>query len=725
MNHSAPAPSELTDRARALGVLPSFDGGGTTHHASAATLEAVCAALSTEDDPATDTGGPQVHRQVPGVPPSLVYRAAGGYFLRHLPRLTGARVVLEDGETRELGLPEPWVVDIPAGLPLGYHRLELDLARTGEGAAGPDAPPTAQVHLVACPDRAPEPRPAPGMQHCPGIQVQLYQVISQRSWGIGDFADLREFAVTAARELRAGFVVVNPLNAIAPTTPVESSPYLPTTREFLSPLYIAPDLAPGSDRLTTSEQRAFDAARQRARASLTDERIDRDTVWEAKLEALRLCFAAVVRSSPEQAGTATSATTDVALLRFATWCALALEHGAAWRSWPAELQHPESEEVAAFVAANPEQVAFFIWLQQLAEQQLADAHEAARQAGMDLGIVTDLPVGIHPEGADTWAMPQALARGATVGAPPDMFNQQGQDWSQPPLRPDFLARSGYEPFARLIRAALRHAGGVRIDHIIGLGRLWWIPAGMSAKDGAYVTYDLQAMLGVLALEAHRAGAVVVGEDLGMVDPNTRTALADWNILGTSIVWFEHDWDATDDAHPVAYLPPQRYRRAALTTVTTHDLPPTAGYLNAEHVRVRAGLDVLTNTPEEELEHATTDIAAMAETLHRHGMIDRDLAERARAATDPANDIFTEEDTNTLVEALHTYCAASPSVLVAASLVDLVGERRAINVPGTALEYPNWQLPLADFHGRRVMAENCLITDLARRVFAPLCRPAGR
>lgn len=714
MNHSAPAPFDLADRARALGVLPSFDGGGTTHHASAETLEAVCAALSTDGDD---------HQQIPGVPPSLVYRTSGGWILRRLPRLIGARVVLEDGEVRELAMPEPWVVDIPAGLPLGYHRLELDLAREGEGAAGPDAPARAHVPLIACPDRAPEPRPAAGKRHCPGIQVQLYQVISQRSWGIGDFADLKDFAVTAATELEAGFVVVNPLNAIAPTTPVESSPYLPTTREFLSPLYVAPDLAPGVEQLTTAERQAFDAARQRAQASLTDERIDRDTVWEAKLEALRLCFDAAVRTDPSLATLATDPDADLALVRFATWCALALEHGSAWRSWPAELQDPDSAAVAEYIDTHAAQVSQFVWLQQLAEDQLAAAHDAARSAGMELGIVTDLPVGIHPEGADTWAMPKALATGVTVGAPPDMFNQQGQDWSQPPLRPDHLARSGYEPFARLIRAALRHAGGVRIDHIIGLGRLWWIPAGMSAKEGAYVTYDLQAMLGVLALEAHRAGAVVVGEDLGMVDPNTRTALADWNILGTSIVWFEHDWNATTEAEPVAYLAPEHYRRAALTTVTTHDLPPTAGYLNVEHVRVRAALDVLTNTPEEELGHATADIAAMARTLHRQGMIDRDLSERARAATDPAAEIFTEDDTYALVEALHAYCAASPSVLVAASLVDLVGERRAINVPGTALEYPNWQLPLTDFHGRRVLAEDCLTTDLARRVFAPLCRAA--
>lgn len=705
MNQRSLASPHLVEHAQRLGILPSFEGGGVMHFASDATLEAVIAAR---------TAGSSEPEVLPGagraVPPSIVYRAGGGYILYELAPLRSATVECEDGSQHTLPVTDGATqLEIPGGLPLGYHTLELHYQQ-----GNPQ-----RVFLIATPDRAPQPQPSIGKQHCAGIQVQLYQVVSRRSWGLGDFADLRLLAVTAATELGAGFIVVNPLNATAPVTPLESSPYLPTTREFLSPLYIAPEEAPGADDLTSAERAEFDAAASRARASSAADRIDRDTVWTAKLAALRLCFTAVCSQSPKLLNRATSVEASSSLRRFATWCALAEQHGPSWRSWPAELHDPQSPAVADFVASHAVEVSFHMWLQEVAESQLAAAHAAAKDAGMPLGIVTDLPVGIHPEGSDTWSIGQDLATGVTVGAPPDMFNQQGQDWSQPPLRPDVLARTGYAAFARLIRAAVRHAGGVRIDHILGLGRLWWIPAGMSATEGAYVTYDLQAMLGVLSLEAHRAGAVVVGEDLGMVDPNIRTALADWGVLGTSIVWFEHDWSATNDSTPVAYLHPSQYRDGALTTVTTHDLPPTAGYLNGEHVRVRAELGVLSTSVEEELGHATDDIAAMVEALYRNGMIGSDLSGRVRAHTDPAADIFTAEETTELVVGLHAYCAGAPSVLVAASLVDLVGDRRAINVPGTALEYPNWQLPLTNAHGERVFLEQCLTTELARRVFAPL------
>lgn len=705
MNQRPIVSADLLAQAQHLGILPSFDNGGQPQHASAETLEAVIAAR---------TEGSSEPEVLPGagraVPPSIVYRAGGGYILYELAPLCGARIVFEDGSEREFDVPaRSTQFEIPGGLPLGYHTLELRYCDL----------PAQQVYLIATPDRAPQPQPAPGKRHCAGIQVQLYQAMSRRSWGFGDFEDLKQFAVAAARELNAGYVVVNPLNATAPVTPVESSPYLPTSREFLSPLYIAPEFAPGADDLTSAEKPQFDAAAARARATMSSDRIDRNTVWEAKIEALRLCFTAAASQALSILTRATSVPDDDRLRLFATWCALAEHFGAAWRSWPEEFHDPQSPAVADFVAAHTADVSFHMWLQDVAEAQLAAAQHAAQAAGMSLGIVTDLPVGIHPEGADTWSMPNDLATGVTVGAPPDMFNQQGQDWSQPPLRPDALARSGYAAFVRLLRAALRHAGGVRIDHILGLGRLWWIPAGMSAKDGAYVTYDLYAMLGVLSLEAHRANAVVVGEDLGMVDPSIRTALADWGVLGTSIVWFEHDWSATNESTPVAYLAPEQYRTGTMTTVTTHDLPPTAGYVNGEHVRVRHELGVLSTSIDEEFGHARDDISAMADALHRHGMLDKDLAAKARGHRDPHSDIFSEEETMDFVVALHAYCAAAPSILVAASLADLVGERRAINVPGTALEYPNWQLPLCDWSGQRVFIEDIVSSELARRVFAPL------
>ena len=217
------------------------------------------------------------------------------------------------------------------------------------------------------------------------------------------------------------------------------------------------------------------------------------------------------------------------------------------------------------------------------------------RSGLDLGVMHDLAVGVHPGGADAWALQDFFAQQVTVGAPPDAFNQLGQDWMQPPWRPDRLAESGYAPFRAMVATVLRHAGGLRVDHVIGLFRLWWVPAGNPPVGGTYVYYDHEAMIGILALEAHRAGAVVVGEDLGVVQPSARDYLRERGILGTSVLWFEFEFDS--DGRP---LRPERWRELCLASVTTHDLPPTAGYLAGEHIRLRDSLGLLTRTLDEEL-----------------------------------------------------------------------------------------------------------------------------
>ena len=285
-----------------------------------------------------------------------------------------------------------------------------------------------------------------------------------------------------------------------------------------------------------------------------------------------------------------------ALRDFATWCALAEAHGPDWTDWPAELQHPRTPAVAAFADAHADAIDFHCWLQWQLDEQLAATQSAARRAGMTLGIVHDLAVGVSATGADSWTWQDELARGITVGAPPDAYAQTGQDWDQPPLRPDRLAELGYAPLRELIANTLRHAGGLRVDHVIGLFRLWWIPAGAGATEGTYVRYDHDASIGILALEAARAGAVLVGEDLGTVEPWVRDYLRERGILGTSVLWFEFDYDG--GGGPLA---PERWREYCLASVTTHDLPPTAGYLAGDHVELRNDLGLLVRTVEEELD----------------------------------------------------------------------------------------------------------------------------
>jgi 4-alpha-glucanotransferase len=418
--------------------------------------------------------------------------------------------------------------------------------------------------------------------------------------------------------------------------------------------------------------------------------IDRDTAWAAKRAALELVFSVPRTAGRELAYAAFCAREGAALDDFATWCALAEVHGGDWHQWPEPVRHPDADGVAEFVAKHVVAVDFHRWLQWQLDEQLAAAQSQAVSAGMSLGIVHDLAVGVHPDGADSWALQDVLALGVSAGAPPDEFNQLGQDWSQPPWRPDRLEEQEYEPFRALIRTVLRHAGGVRIDHIIGLFRLWWIPQGEAPTQGTYIRYDHEAMIGIVALEAQRAAAVVVGEDLGTVEPWVRDYLRARGVLGTSILWFELDRDG--DGGP---LPAERWREYCLSSVTTHDLPPTAGYLAGEHVRLRESLGLLTRPVEEELAAAETERAAWIAELRRVGLLSHQ------------GDV--ENNAAQTVLALYQYLGRTPSRLLGVSLTDAVGDRRTQNQPGTTDEYPNWRIPLSGPDGQPVMLED-VFTD---------------
>ena len=417
---------------------------------------------------------------------------------------------------------------LPADLPLGYHRLHL---RSGNGES--DTALIVTPAWLGLPTRM-------GGRRAWGLATQLYSVTSSGSWGVGDLVDLADLAVWAGSRHRADYVLVNPLHAAAPTAPMEPSPYLPTSRRFASPIYLRVEAIVEFAALTGRGRirRLQRACAQRARK---DDTIDRDAAWAAKREALQLLYRVPRSAGRQQAFEAFRDREGDALDDFATWCALAEKYGDDWRAWPAGLQHPDSPEVGAFAARHHRAVDFHRWLQWQLDDQLAAAQSQAVRTGMALGIMADLAVGVHPCGADAWSMQDVLALGVSAGAPPDEFNQLGQDWSQPPWRPDRLEQLGYQPFRSLIAAILRHAGGVRIDHIIGLFRMWWIPKDAPPAHGTYVRYNHDAMIGIVALEAHRAGAVVVGEDLGTVEPWVRDYLRERGLLGTSILWFEHDF----------------------------------------------------------------------------------------------------------------------------------------------------------------------------------------
>jgi 4-alpha-glucanotransferase len=521
-------------------------------------------------------------------------------------------VVLEDGTS--LGRLDA----LPRDVPFGYHRFMAgdreSLLITGPG------------RCVLPPARA------------WGWTAQLYATRSAASWGIGDLGDLRTLCAWAAG-LGAGFVATNPLHAGAPGIPQQPSPYFPSSRRFRNPLYLRVEDVAGAATLHADVERLGRAGRALNHAP----RIARDAIFELKRRALERIWEA----RPPLHGFETYRAEQGAPLRqWATYAAIAELHGPRWSGWPPGLRRPDAPAVDAFAAQHRDRVDFHAWLQWQLDEQLARAGEA-------LPVIGDLAIGIDRHGADAWAWQDELGLGANIGAPPDAFNPAGQDWGLPPFVPDRLRAVGYRPFIETLRAALRHAGGLRIDHVIGLFRQWWVPLGADPEDGAYVRYPTDELLEIVALESVRATVPIIGEDLGTVAPGVRRDLRRRRILSCRLAYFER-------------VPPARYPRGSLAAVTTHDLPTLAGlWLGTDlDAQRRAGL--------------LPDMAGLAR-----------VRERIRRIAGVAPDADLDE----VVLRLHAALAASPSLLVSATLEDALRVEERPNMPGTLNEHPNWSIPL--------------------------------
>ncbi|MBV6697578.1 4-alpha-glucanotransferase [Kitasatospora aureofaciens] len=673
----APAPpAELVALAQAYGVDTRDPGPGGVP-VGARTLVAVLGALGVA------AGTPEEVREVLErhraelqarlLPPCVVVRQ-GRRTALDVPADARLHVELEDGGAWEL--PRGHSHWLPADLPLGRHVLK---AETSSGKA--------QAALIVAPAKLPQ---LPGRSW--GFLAQLYSVLSGRSWGMGDLGDLADLAQWAGADLGAGFVQINPLHAGLPGAPSDPSPYRPSSRRFADPVHLRVEAVPeyaylAGDQRAEAEELGRRAARLRAEVLAHDGLIDRDAVWTLKREALELLHEVPRGAGREAAYRAYRRREGEWLERYALWNALAEVHGPDWHAWPKGLRHPDGSQVERARKECADRVEFHRWLAWQVDQQLAAAQAAAREAGMPVGLIHDLAVGVHPDGADAWALQDVLAGGISVGAPPDAFNAHGQDWGLPPWRPDALAAAGYAPYAELLRAAARHAGAVRIDHVMGLFRLWWVPDGHAPTEGAYVRYDAEAMLGVLALEAHRAGTAVIGEDLGTVEPGVREELAARGILGTSVLWFERDWPAGGEI-----LAPDRWRTGCLATLTTHDLPSTAARLSGEHVELRHRLGLLARPLGEEQAEAAGELADWRAALTRLGLL---------APDEPLS-----------MPVLYRFLAATGAGLVGVWLPDLVGDPRPQNLPGTWDQYPNWRLPIADGAGHPVTLDTLATTPAA-------------
>jgi len=587
---------------REWGVEPGYRGDDDRwHEAPRSTIEAIGGALGASS---AEHAGPYSPAPVRVVRSDDDVPIAGAW-----------DVTLEDGT-------ELAVEDILRSPPLGYHQLR----RRSDGQA---------VRLIVSPGRC----RLPGGGRAWGWAVQLPATRSSRSWGIGDLADLRHLGEWAAG--RGGSAaLVSPLHASRPGVPQQPSPYFPSSRCWRNPLYLRVDEVPGVD---ATEVAGIDGLAAEARALNQRRLIDRDRVWELKLSALERLWD---RFGGDPDFDRYCDREGVLLDRYATFCALSEVHGGAWQQWPEVVRRPDGAGVRAFVSRHRRRVRFHQWLQWLLDRQLTSA-------GADVRLVLDLAVGVDPAGADAWMWQDVLAPGMAIGAPPDAFNRLGQDWGLPPFDPWRLRAAGYEPFIRTVRANLRAGGGLRVDHVMGLFRQYWVPEGADPSTGAYVRYPWDDLLGIVALESDRAGAFVVGEDLGTVEPFVRDELARRNVLSSRVLWFEAG-------------SPASFPSRSMASISTHDLPTLGGLWTGADLSAQRQLGL------------EPDAAAVD-----------DIRSRLRELVGVPDDAPLEQ----VIVATHRLLVGAASTVVTASLEDALGVEERPNMPGTTDSWPNWSLAL--------------------------------
>ena len=624
---------------------------------------------------------------------------------------------LESGERHEGALaPDAQAVAPGVALAPGYHRLTLSEDAATRGAA----------LLLATPAQCWRPAVLEDGTRLWGPALQLYALRSPRNWGIGDFGDLLRLVEHCAAR-GAGIVGVNPLHALFPHNPAHISPYSPSSRVMLNVLYL--DVEAIADygetdavqRLVRSPE--FQARLARLRAA---EIVDYVGVAAAKFEVLERLYAqfrerhlsAHAADQRAEAFRAFQVTGGNALRRHALFEALQERFHAddpavwGWPVWPAPYREPDAVAVKTFCVEHVDRVEYFEYLQWQVVLQLERVAARCDALGMEVGLYLDLAVSVDRAGSDAWSYRECYALGASVGAPPDDFNMSGQDWGLPPFRPDALRRLQYAPFVNALRNAMRLAGALRIDHVMGLMRLFWIPPGGQPKDGAYVHYALDEMLAIVAIESHRNRCLVIGEDLGTVADELRAALARYGVLSYRVLFFERD--AAGE-----FLAPEALPREALVSVSTHDLPTLAGWWEGRDVRLRQTLDLFPSDAIRDAEavRRAQDRVRLLLALERAQLLPEGVS---ADALPPALDA-------PMIEAVHAYVAAAPARLMMVQLEDALGLADQANLPGTVDEHPNWRrkLPLeldALFDNPRLLA---LLEKLSNaRPHPPRVRAAG-
>ncbi|HWB50819.1 MAG TPA: 4-alpha-glucanotransferase [Stellaceae bacterium] len=691
------------------------DALGVVHEPDAETLAALVAAFGLPPEP--DRGAAALADMRRAAPLGLdpLYVVAAEAPVLDLPVAAGPvaggsvewHLHLEAGGTAEgQWNPGNGRLRLPDGVPPGYHRLSLAVA--GESATITIAVAPAACYLP--------PELSPGARSW-GLTTQLYSLRSQRGWGMGDFTDLARLACAAGGQ-GAVTVGINPLHALFASEPRHSSPYSPSTRARLDYLYIDPCAVPGFAEGGAIVKLAPPAALAAARAS---ELVDHAAVAALKRPVLEALYRRFRDVDLGAAGTTANGRAfrrfqqdgGRELETFATFEALHEQLNSngglfSWDDWPVALRDPKSAAVAAFAAAHADRVEFFQFLQWQADAQLGAAAKAGREAGLSLGLYRDLAVGVNPHGAEAWADQRIVVPGMAIGAPPDPLSRSGQEWGLAPVNPLALRQRGFQPFIAALRANMRHAGVLRIDHVMSLARLYWVPAGRSAVDGAYINYPFAELLRLVALESWRQRCAVVGEDLGTVPAGFRETMQAANVLSYRVAMFERREDGN-------FIPPGDYPPLAAASAATHDLATLKGFWLGRDIAWRQKLALYPDAAAEQADIADRHNARwqLLEALAREGLIAFErFGEFLPHGGDP---VYTAE----LGAAILAFLARSRARLMLVQIEDVAGELEQANLPGTTDEHPNWCRRLsaqldAILDGRKMRRVAALVTEERRR-----------
>lgn len=712
---STPIPADSLAELCALhGVEPEFwDIWGIHHVPSEAVRKAILASLGVDT-----SSSPSIEQSLASQRLSLWARMlprtvvvgcgrACAVPIRLPERDLGAQIqvefLLEDGTVRRASLDiSGWATtgrielaeqvylektgEWPFEPPMGYHRIRLS-AIVGDRVS------TAETILIATPDRAWLPDGLENGAKTAGVAVSLYGVRSERNWGCGDTTDLDNLVDWLAEDLEGSFLALNPLHAIENRQPYNISPYLPNSTFWRNPLYIDVDRVVEFQESKAARTLARTPAMQeRLEALRQAEFVEYEQVWGLKLSALKLAFREFLRKrrkqQPEHASRLAAFDRFVRdggerLQLYALYCALweriHKRHPDVWiwPEWPEQYRHPSSEAVRDFARRRSIQIEFHIYLQWLIDEQLAAVQRKAKQLGLPIGLYHDLALAVDKCGADLWAYRNYYVSGCRVGSPPDGFAPEGQDWAFPPPHNEHHVETGYRLFIDAIRANSRHGGALRIDHVMRLFRLYWIPDGYPAKEGAYVRDNYEDHLRILALESHRGQFLIVGEDLGTVEPSMREALDRFGILSYKVLYFEKDYGSGRMRRP------DEYARQALVASTTHDLPTLAGFWTNRDIEARKASGLL---PDEQsyrrqLAERSQDRQFLLNAMHELRLLPEWFPRDAAAVP---------ELTGELHNAIIGFLVSTPSMLMVLNQEDLTKETEQQNLPASTWQYPNWR-----------------------------------